>query len=716
MRTRPALEPEQLRRALERLAAHHPMLRARFAECDGRPVQWICAHPYVPMRVVEVADLDGEEMAAFERTERTRAIDLANQPPIRAILYLAGDQSVLCLVLDHLACDGWSFFQLLDELGAILDAQSSGAEWLAIPERSTFTDYVAYERDWLQSKSAAKQLDYWRGAFARARPSVELHHDAVSEAPAIRRPSLVRMLPEKLSRALIDLTRKHRVSMFDALSAAYAWMLHRTSGEHELSIGTVMPTRGERWKRSIGNFVNPVVMPVKLAPDMTLQALLLTLQEVSFRTLRNKDYPFDELATALEPFGLRPNGAHLKTCLVFHKARKAQQLYPVFACFKSAPAVPWGGVEVEAFGDHVTSGFADQDLKLEAVEFGDRVCVSWTYDALRFASSTIETIAESFETLLSAMIADRGEPISQLAWVPDDQLQRLAAWNASCSGTCHARFVHEQFEAHAAQTPDAVAVQFESETLSYAELNARANQLAAHLRTLGIRPEMRVAICIERSFELIEAVIATLKAGGAFVPLDPTYPLARLEYMLHDSAPTVVLTCGAARGSLAALTASPIVDLQRDRAVWGGATRTNPDSAELGLLPRNLAYVIYTSGSTGTPKGAMNEHRGLSNLVAAQADVFGVDSSSRMLQFASPSFDASVSEIALALTRGASLYLAHRADLMPGRPLLNLLAHHRITHVTLPPAALPLCEDFEVPFAAQTLIVAGEAIRVSEAD
>jgi amino acid adenylation domain-containing protein len=718
MRMRPAVEPERLQRALQQLASNHPMLRARFREIDGQPMQMISATALVPLRVVEVANLDSPEVTALERADRMRALDLATEPPFKASLYRAGAQEcVMCLVFDHLACDGWSLFQVTQELGEILETDATRDTAPATAAPAGFVDYVAHEREWLGGRRAAKQLERWRDTFSQARPGVELQSDVRPDAARESRASLVRLLPADLSAALNDLSARHGTTMFVTLMAAYVLLLHRVSGQDDVSIGSVMPTRGERWKRTVGNFVNPVVMPVKLTSDMTIAKLLKSIHELSFRTLKNKEYPFDELIARLQPEGSQRSDAYLRTCFAFQKARHAQHMAPIIGRCKMLGPVSWGGFEVEAFGDHITSGFAQQDLKLESLDFGERLCVSWSYDAGRFSHSTIEALAERWEVLLRAMIDDPGEPVSRLSWLTADERRRLVVdWNAASTKAWDERYVHEQFEAHAERTPRALALHYEGEAMSYAELNARANRLAAYLRSMGLRPDARVAVCMERSFELIVALLATLKAGGAFVPLDPAYPAERLAHMLHDSAPLVVLTSGAAHTSVAKLAPQlRFVNLDTDHGAWAEASSANASASSSRLSPRNLAYVIYTSGSTGTPKGVMNEHRGLSNLVAAQAELFGVDQSSRILQFASPSFDASVSEIALALTQGASLHLAKRAGLMPGRSLLETLARGRITHVTLPPAALPLCDDREVPFTATTLIVAGEAIRPSEA-
>jgi amino acid adenylation domain-containing protein len=715
MRMRPAIEPERLRRALERLASNHPMLRARFCEIDGQPMQKIHSSPIAALRVVEVVNLDSEEVAALERADRMRPIDVTTEPPFRATLYTAGThECVMGLVFDHLVADGWSLFQLTQELGEIIETGGTAAaeDTGRTPE---YFEYVKHEQQWLSTPRATKQLDYWSETLTKAQPGVDLRRD-FRPGEQRERASVELILSSELRSALVELSAKHGTTLFATLMAAYVLLLHRLSGEEQVSVGSVMPTRRDNWKKTTGNFVNPVVMPVTVRSEMTLPELLKSVHDLAFRTLKNKEYPFEELIERIKPRGSNRGAAYFKAFYAFQKARHAPHMAPIVAHSKALGPTRWAGFEVEVFGDYLVSGSGGQDLTLETCDFGECIFSGWNYDARRFARSTIEAFANRWQDLLRSMVEHGAQPVSRLSWLPADERQRVVVdWNAAAARLIDPQLFHEQFETHVERAPDAVAVRYETLRVSYAELNARANQLASHLRALGVRPDTRIGIFMERSVELIVAVLATLKAGGAFVPLDPAYPAERLRHMIDDSAPLAVLTSGTAHTKATELAASlQIVNLDADGAAWANAPTANLSAADVGLRPEHLAYVIYTSGSTGTPKGVMNEHRGLINLAGAQS-CFDVDRSSRILQFASPSFDASVWEIAMALSHGASLQLARRAELMPGRPLLETMARGKITHVTLPPSALPMCEDPELPFTPTTLIVAGEAIRAGEA-
>src|SRR5262249_39136181 len=257
----------------------------------------------------------------------------------------------------------------------------------------------------------------------------------------------------------------------------------------------------------------------------------------------------------------------------------------------------------------------------------------------------------------------------------------------------------------------AIALEHETPRLTYGELNARANQLAHHLRGLGVGPDARVAICVERSIEMLVALLATLKAGGAYVPLDPAYPPERLTYILEDSSPMLLLTHEPARAALAGRTAAiPALNLDSDAAEWGGLSESNPEQVVTGLQARHLAYIIYTSGSTGQPKGVMVEHRGLSNSVCAQIQAFEVESGNRILQFTSFSFDACIFEVTLALCRGASLVLSPRGSVSAGQELIQTINQSGISHVVLPPAVLASLREDVVFDSVRLLIVGGEAV------
>ena len=359
------------------------------------------------------------------------------------------------------------------------------------------------------------------------------------------------------------------------------------------------------------------------------------------------------------------------------------------------------------------------DLTLELQETPEGIVGGLNYATSLFERATVERYGEYLVRMLEGMALDEAQPVSRLPWMGARETHRvLVEWNATDAEYARECCFHELFEAHAERTPSATAVVFGEERVSYGELNARANRLAHRLRGLGVGPDVRVGLCQERSVSMVVSLLAVLKAGGAYVPLDPTYPAERLGFMVEDSRPGVLLVDAAGRQALSSV-GDGCERVQVDEQGAGGPRPSEDDenvsASSQGLTPSHLAYVIYTSGSTGRPKGVMNEHRGLSHLVSAQGALFGVGPESRVLQFASLSFDASVWEVAMALGHGASLHLASRSELMPGRPLLETMSRHAITHVTLPPSSLSACEEAEGEWTTPTVIVAGEAIGAKDA-
>ncbi|HEX8243279.1 MAG TPA: amino acid adenylation domain-containing protein, partial [Longimicrobium sp.] len=356
---------------------------------------------------------------------------------------------------------------------------------------------------------------------------------------------------------------------------------------------------------------------------------------------------------------------------------------------------------------------ASVDLWLGLREMGGRIMGAVTYSTALYDRETVERHVGYLRRVLREMAADDARPVERLPLLPDAERARVVeTWNRTAADYAAAACIHELFQAHVERAPDAEAVVFEDRRLSYGELNARANRLAHHLRALGVRADVRVAICLERGPELVISVLAVLKAGGAYVPLDPAYPVDRLRYMLDDSAPAVVLTQGAVARTLADVFAGlgadvPVLQVDAASQPWASEAETNP--ARDGLSPEHPAYVIYTSGSTGRPKGVLVPHRGLGNVAVAQQRTFGVGADDRVLQFASLSFDAAAFELVMALASGAALCLAPREELLPGPGLLGLLRRHAVTTVTLPPSALAALPVEELP-ALRNITVAGEAL------
>jgi non-ribosomal peptide synthetase component F len=481
--------------------------------------------------------------------------------------------------------------------------------------------------------------------------------------------------------------------------AGWALVLSRLSNQDEVVIGIPSANRGRlEIEGLIGFFVNTLALRIDISGAPTVEDLLTRVKEVSLGAQDHQDLPFEQVVELIKPVRSLSHTPVFQVMFAWQNNEVGRL---------NLTGLDISGVD----GGPVPAKF---DLEIDLGEVGGRIVGGLKYAKALFEQATIERWAGYLREVLTQMVTDSTQSAAALPILPAAERQKLLVdWNATEAEYPKDVCVHQLFEAQVARDPAATAVVYEDQSLSYGELNLRANRLAHYLRTLGVGPDQPVAICVERSLEMVVGLLAILKAGGAYVPLDPAYPSARLSYMLKDSAPAVVLTHEAAKASLQAAmdqagSAIKMVDLLSDANDWASQSPVNPDPKTLNLTSSNLAYIIYTSGSTGQPKGVMVEHKGVVNLTIAQKATFSADSQSRVLQFSSISFDASVFEIVMALSSGAQLCLSAKAfskDTLGGD-----VAGHKITHATLPPAVLNEIQKNEKLATITNLIVAGESL------
>ncbi|MCP4664646.1 MAG: amino acid adenylation domain-containing protein, partial [bacterium] len=577
---------------------------------------------------------------------------------------------------------------------------------------------AVWQRQWLVGEVLEEELGCWRAKLAGVSP-LELPTDrprpAVQSFQGKTRPV---MLSAELVESLPELSRRRGVTLFMTLLAGFKAVAARYTGREDVAVGTPIAGRNHREIEDlIGFFVNTLVLRTDLAGDPTFVELLDRVRQVALDAYAHQELPFEHLVEELEP------ERDLSTSPLF------QVLFAVQNAPRESLELPGLTLRPAAAEGGRTAKF---ELALSLQESPQGLVGTVEYRTDLFDDTTIDRLLVHYQRLLAAAVANPEARLRQLSWwTPAERHQLAAEWNDTAAAEPPGRTIHELFAIPVERTPDAVAVVFEGsgrpqQRLSYRELDRRANQLAHHLAARGVggpasRPEVLVGICLERSPEMVVAILGILKAGGAWLPLDPEYPRERLAFMIADAGLSVVVT---QKRLMAALPddGAQVVCLD-SRAGWQGQTtpavaRTTSRSVEgpqasgvrkfALVCPDQSAYVIYTSGSTGRPKGVVVSHRGLANLAAAQIRLFGLRPEDRILQFASLNFDASVSEIAIALAAGASLHLAPRDRLLPGPPLVDLLRRREITCVTLPPSVLAVVEGEELP-ALAALIVAGEA-------
>ncbi|MFI4982654.1 MAG: AMP-binding protein, partial [Nevskiales bacterium] len=407
----------------------------------------------------------------------------------------------------------------------------------------------------------------------------------------------------------------------------------------------------------------------------------------------HQDAPFEQVVEAVRP----------------PRSLSHSPIFQVVFVLQNAPQSELGLSGLTLGAEEIPRRTAQFDLSLELQESGPVIQGALGYASDLFDSATIERWVGHLTAILSGMVQDVRRPMHELSLLgSEERLQVLEYFNETQIDFPQDLLVHQMFERQAREHPDSIAVEYEGERLSYRQLNQRANQLAHRLIDQGVVPDSLVAICVDRGIEMVVAVIGVLKAGGAYVPVDPAYPAERIGYMLEDAEPRVILTQQRLKAGLPK-TSATIIALDGEWNEISTQPKTNPSARKLGLTPRHLAYVIYTSGSTGLPKGVMLEHRGLCNLALTQVERLGLHADSRILQFASFSFDACTWDLAMAWSSGACLHLAPRERLMPGAPLVDVLQQQQISHVLLAPVAIAaLPADVRLD-SLQTLLAGGEA-------
>ena len=708
LRLQGRLNVTALERSLNEIVRRHAVLRTSFTSDDqGSPVAMVAPTLTLTLPVIEMPAADEKAIAACLTGAIDQPFDLAVGPLLRVqLLKLATDEHILVWVIHHIIFDGYSAAVWTQELVTLYNAylRSAPSPLAALP--LTYYDYVHQQRQQMVGARWQQLLSYWTTALAAAPPLLELPTDYPRPALYTQRGGVYPLtIDSDLVQSLKAVSAQAGVTLFVTLQAAFVVLLARYSRQTDLVIGTAVTNRTRaELEGLIGFLANTVALRHQLADQPSFLALLQRVKQTTRQALAHQEFPFEKLVSILQP---ERNLSH---------APLVQVAFSFLRQTEKAAALQLTDLTVTPI--KVARTTAKLDLSLLLTEVENEIEGIWEYNSDLFTPATIARMNGHLQTLLAGMIADPTQAITALPMLTATETEQiLGAWATPQGGLAAAKTVTgqqlflEQFTAQVTHTPDAVAVVMAStqapsntqQSLTYRELDQRANQLAHHLQGLGVGPEVLVGLCVERSLDLIVGLLGILKAGGAYVPLDPTYPPDRLAFIIADAAPTVLVT---QRQYCALLsTATALVLLDDDAAQLAQQPRTCPHSK---VTAANLAYVIYTSGSTGRPKGVLLEQRGLANLAQAQIAAFGVQPGHRVIQLASLNFDASIWEISMALGAGATLVLASSADLVPGPTLTQILQQQAITHATIVPTALALIEPADLP-DLQTLIVAGEA-------
>jgi amino acid adenylation domain-containing protein len=669
------LDVPALERALAELVRRHEVLRTTFAEEEGRPVQVVAPASGVALALSDLRALpEGERAREVERLakgEVRQPFDLERGPVFRARVVALGEgDSQLLVTQHHVVTDGWSIALLVEEVLALYDAFSAGlGSPLPEPEYQ-YADFAHWQRRWLRDEVLERRLAYWRGKLAGAPPTLELPTDR--PRPAVQTShgaTLAFELPEELARRVHAFRREVGATPFMTLLAAFQVLLARYSGQEDVVVGSANGNRSlVETERMLGLFVNTIVLRTDVSGDPTFRELVSRVRRTALDAVAHGDVPFEKLVE-----GLRPP-RDLSRSPVF-QALFVIQNTPLEALVRADEKAP--GV----IGERGTAAY---DLSLYLIDTGKQIRGTFEYNTDLFEEATVLRLCDHYRSLVAGALAEPDRHLSEVARLSDVEARTFGLWNATRRALSSAP-VHERIASVAVRRPEAIALVAGSESVTYADLESRANRLARRLRGLGVRPGALVALHVERTLDMVVGLLGILKAGGAYLPLDPTYPRERMAFILEDARPALLL---ANRRHAAELPAagSPVAFIE---------DTTEADGTPLPALarPDDLAYAIFTSGSTGRPKGVLVQHRALSNLLASMEREPGLSEGDVLLAVTTLAFDIAGLELLLPLVAGGRVVLASRDEAADPTALRALLEDAGITVLQATPATWRMLVD-----------------------
>ncbi|RYZ40514.1 MAG: amino acid adenylation domain-containing protein, partial [Myxococcaceae bacterium] len=699
------LDVAALERAFEALVQRHESLRTTLVAPEGQPFQVVAAPSRMPLVGRDLSALDdvGAEVRRLMAEEARRPFDLARGPLLRlTLLKCAPTRHVLLLTMHHVVSDGGSMLVMVREVAALYEAFVSGHASPLPPLSLQPADHAAWQRAWLQGETLEVQLSWWRSKLEGAPHVLALPTDR--PRPVVQTASGA-TLPVHLSPGLTDavraLARREGVTPFMVLLAAWQVLMARHAGQDDVLVGSPVAGRDRtELDGLIGLFVNTLVLRARLGGNPSFRDLLQQVRETTLGAYAHQAVPFEKLVDALQP----------------QRDLSRSPLFQVMLALQEdpLPELRLPGLSLRMLEEEGAG--AQFDLKLSLTDAASGFTGTLEYNTDLFDAATVARWAEHLDVLLTAAVAHPETRVKSLPLMSEAERHLLLVdWNATHRDYPTDVTLHGLVEAQVARTPDAVAVDFEGLRLTYRELEARANQLAHHLRALGVGPEVRVGVCAERSLEMVVALLGVLKAGGAYVPIDPSAPAERLSYQVEDSAVAVLLTQRHLVDGLS-VGSTPVVCLDSD---WARVERSSPEPVASGVGPGHLAYVIYTSGSTGRPKGAMNTHAGICNRLLWMQEAYGLEPRDVVLQKTPFSFDVSVWEFFWPLITGARLVVARPGGHQDAAYLVDVMAREGVTTLHFVPSMLQVFLEepgLERCTALRRVVCSGEALPLELKD
>jgi amino acid adenylation domain-containing protein len=681
VRVKGTLDAIALEQSLNAIIERHEVLRTAFTTVNGQLVQVITPDLKLTLPLIDLRKLPNTEreqaVRQFATAEAQKPFDLTQAPLLRvSLLHLSEFEYVVLFTMHHIVSDGWSMGIFIQELATFYKAFSSRDKGYRVstplPELSIqYADFAVWQRQWLQGEVLEAQIAYWKKQLGGNLPVLDLPTDR--PRPAVQ---TFQGAEEKfvLSKALIEeLTKvgqQQGATLFIVLLAAFKTLLYRYTGQEDILVGSPIANRNRaELEGIIGFFANTLVLRTDLSNNPTFKELLGRVREVALGAYSHQDLPFEKLVEVLQP----------------DRDLSRNPLFQVLFALRNVPTQTLELPGVTLSVEEMDSQRARFDLLLNLFQQSEGLTGIFEYNKDLFDASTVQRMAGHFQTLLESIVANSDRSISTLPFLTQpERHQLLVEWNNTHTNDSPDRCLHELFEQQAARTPDAIAIVFENQQLTYAELNAKANQLAHHLQKLGVKPEVLVGICVERSLEMVMGLLGILKAGGAYLPLDPIYSSDRLAFMLEDAQVKVLLTQAHLSNRF------PEANVHRVYldSGWAEIARESEENAISEVTPQHLAYAIYTSGSTGNPKGVLVNHSSVVNLFATTRSIFQFSDRDVWSVFHSYAFDFSVWEIWGAVLNGGKLVVVSSQITQSPTDFYDLLCKEQVTILNQTPSAI----------------------------
>jgi len=668
------LDVSALERSLQTIVDQHPVFRTTFHTREGEPVQELHAARKIRLETIDVSSLDDEAVRNAVTASYERPFDLEHGPPLRAGLFTrAPDDHIFLLTIHHIACDGWSLWILLEELMRHYSAEISGIRAAEAPKRAGYVDYVRWQNTRLQGTDGEAHLRYWLTELSGDLPEIRLPTDRPrppvytfsGDAHAFE-------LTRELSRRIVELGRAESATPYMVLLAAFHVLLHRYSGQTDTLIGSPVAGRtSARFRRTVGLFANPVVLRGDSSGNPSFRSFLTRIRHKTLEALRHQDCPFSLLVEKLQPNRDPARAPIFQVDFILQKPQ-TPEIESLLTNLLAGRATRFGELTVASYP--IVEEVGQADLGLEMIELRDSLAGHFKYNTALFDPETIARISRHFTRLLEGIAANPDQRLSDLpVMAAGEEKEALEKSVGAWMDPPEEATVHGFFEEQAASCPERTAVVFEQESLTYAELNKRANQLGRFLHGWGVRADTVVGVLADRSVEMIVGVMGVLKASGAYLAIDPETPDERIVSMLRDSHAPILLTQKRYRGRIRFNGKTCFLD---DSGMYSG-TGENPDFA---ARPADLVYAAYTSGSTGEPTGIAVEHGNLVRLAHALRHEYKLEEGPvHLLQVASFSFDVFSGDLVRSLLNGGKMVLCPDGSRIEAKALYELIRKHEIT-------------------------------------